>query len=127
MPGLWVEIHQPQEYHFVPVENTFRAGRENTVVIGLRCGCFGPRGSFWCPGNHDTHLVVPQRDAGQEAARTLHARIGADSCAAGRTVGECEALDPGYVGLDGLRCHYQNHPSHPGEWAYSGNGFPHRA
>ena len=38
------------------------------------------------PRNHDSDLVVPQRDAGQEAARTLHARIGADSRQVGRTV-----------------------------------------
>ena len=53
------------------------------MALGVEASAFEE--VFNVSGNHDSHLVVPQRDAGQETSRTIHARVGFDSCAVGRT------------------------------------------
>jgi hypothetical protein len=104
MPGVWEEVHSMKEHHSLSIKKPFGIDREGSMAAGLRCRRIRIRRSIWCPGDHDSDLVVPQWDAGQEAARTLHERIRADPCPVGRALGECEALDAGYVGLDWTAC-----------------------
>lgn len=91
----------------LPAENALRAGGENCVAVSVRRGCFCFRGGVRRTGDHHPHLVVSQRNAGEETARAISGGAGVDPRAARRTVGEYVVRQPGYVAVGGKRCQNQ--------------------
>lgn len=124
MPGVWEEIHRPEEHGYVPVEVALWDGRESLVVVGVGRGCLGTERSVWGAGDYHPHLAVSERDAWQEAARAIHGRAGSDPCSVGRTMGQCEKQRSGYVVVGGKRCNNENRSSAASERTNSGNGVP---
>ncbi len=68
MPGMWEEVYRPAEYDIVPVEKPFGIDRENLMAAGIRSRHVSTGSSIRGARTNDSHLAVPEWDAGEEAA-----------------------------------------------------------
>jgi hypothetical protein len=83
MSVLWEEVYCEKEHDSVPAKKSFGVDREDLVVISVGGGCVGAGRSIWGTGDHHPHLVMPQWNAGEEAARAVHGRARTGACAVG--------------------------------------------
>jgi hypothetical protein len=89
MPGVPEKIHGAEAHDPIPVEDAFRAGREDPVVNRVRSGCICTGRSVWGAGDHNSELAVAEWSAGPDDARAVYGRVGSDPHSAPPNVGAC--------------------------------------